>query len=190
MERRGPCGHTAREYENCRRRHPHATLFPGPIWRQSPAAAEQRGDPLVLSTALPTTCLPTIRMDEAFTAGRLDYARPFRLAPPAPVGADKLSPAGGPTSPHGCPAATWGEPRNIARTIDLHNEAVRRVAGRHGLQIIDQRANIPDGKQTYYDCCHLTDEGSARWVENVMGALDCSRIGRSDCANTRSAVNP
>ena len=118
------------------------------------ATAERRGDPLVLCTF--AYCLPAGYTDEAFQAGKLDY------------------------TPPGCPASTWGEPQNIARTIDLHNEATRRVAGRHGLQLIDQRANMPDGGRYYHDCCHLTEEGSARWVENVMNGLDLSKVGRGD----------
>ena len=78
-----------------------------------------------------------------------------------------------------CDASTWAEAPNLSRTIDLHNEAARRVAMRHGLTFIDQRANMPDGKRYFNDPCHLTDEGCARWVENVMSGLDLSKIGTS-----------
>jgi hypothetical protein len=116
--------------------------------------AEERGDPLVLSTF--AYYLPANYSEEAFRAKGLDYAS------------------------HSCSAMTWGEPPNLARTLDLHNEASRRVAERHGLTLIDQRANMPDGKRYYNDPCHLTDDGCARWVENVMSELDLLKIGRAN----------
>ena len=46
----------------------------------------------------------------------------------------------------------------------MHNEAIRRVAARQGLTLIDQRVNMPDGKPFYNDPCHLTEDGcSAGW---------------------------
>jgi GDSL-like Lipase/Acylhydrolase family len=115
-------------------------------------AAEKRGDPVVLSTF--AYYLPANYSEDAFRAKALDYGS------------------------HSCPARMWGEAPNVARTLDLHNEAVRRVADRHGLTLIDQRANMPDGKRYYNDPCHLTDEGCARWVENVISGLDLAKIGR------------
>jgi lysophospholipase L1-like esterase len=117
-------------------------------------AAEQRGDPLVLSTF--AYYLPANYSLAAFKAKELDYGN------------------------HLGQAEAWAEPRNLTRTLDLHNEAVRRVAKRHGLTLIDQRACLPDGKRYYNDPCHLTDDGCARWVENVMSGLDLSKIGRAD----------
>ncbi len=116
--------------------------------------AEQRGETVVLSTF--AYYIPSNYSNEAFFAKKLDYAS------------------------HMCAASTWAEASNLGRTIDLHNEAARRVAMRHGLTLIDQRANMPDGKRYYNDPCHLTDDGCARWVENVMSGLDVSRIGNAD----------
>jgi len=120
-------------------------------------AAEERGDPLVLNTF--AYYLAPNYSDEAFRDKKLDYA----------------------FGPHYlCAAKMWGEPANLGRTIDLHNDVVRRVAGRHGLQVIDQRADMPDGKRYYNDPCHFTDEGCRRWVDNVLNGLDLSKIRRGD----------
>jgi hypothetical protein len=113
------------------------------------ALAEQRGDRLALLTF--AYYLPSDYSDEAFKAKRLDYDR------------------------HSCPATMWGEPHNLAHTLELHNEAVRRVAARRGLPLIDQQRLIPDGKRYYNDPCHLTEDGCARWVENVVEGLDLSK---------------
>jgi hypothetical protein len=115
--------------------------------------AGERGDPLVLNTF--AYYLPADYSEEAFRAKGLDYANYSGSALP------------------------WGEAPNIVRTLDLHNERVRRVAERHGLTLIDQRANMPDGKRYYNDPCHLTDDGCERWVKNVMSGLDLSKIGRT-----------
>ena len=116
--------------------------------------AIQRGDPLVLCTF--AYYLPSNYSKAAFNAKELDY--------------DK----------HSGPAEAWAEPQNLARTVDLHNEATRRVAERHRLTLVDQKANMPDGKRYYDDPCHLTKDGCTRWVDNFMAQLDLAKIGRAD----------
>src|SRR5262249_8392250 len=112
------------------------------------ATAQQRGDRLGPMTF--AYYLPSNYTEGAFRGRPSDYDR------------------------HVSRAAMWGEPANVARAIDLHNEAALRVAERRGLPLIDQRAGIPDGKRYFHDPCHLTDAGCARWVENVVEGLDWS----------------
>src|SRR5262249_36495476 len=75
--------------------------------------AKERGDPVLLMTF--AYYLPSDYSEAAFDAKALDY------------------------TDHVTPVSAWGEPANVVRTLDLHNEAVRRVAARHGLPLIEQR---------------------------------------------------
>jgi hypothetical protein len=116
--------------------------------------AEQRGDPLLLMTF--AYHLPPDYTEEAFAARRLDYGS------------------------HDSAVSQWGEPANVTRTLDLHNEVIRRVAARHGLPLVEQRRLMPTGKRYFNDLCHLTSDGCAAFVDNIMTHLDFSRVGRHD----------
>jgi hypothetical protein len=121
------------------------------------AEGARRGDPVVLMTF--AYHLPANYTAEAFAARKLDY------------------------DGHVSPATMWGQPHNLPPTLDLQNEAVRRVAARHGLPLIDQRSALPGGKRYFHDPCHLTDAGCARWVENVVNGLDLSGRGSRAAAH-------
>ena len=116
--------------------------------------AERRGDPLLLATF--AYHLPANYTEEAFKARKLDYAK------------------------HACPAATWGTPENLRRSLDAHNAAVRRVAQRHDTLFVDIAGRLPRGRQCFDDPCHLTPEGCRQFVELIVDGLDPVRLGNRD----------
>lgn len=115
------------------------------------AVAKQRGDRLVLMTF--ASHLPADYSLEAFKQQRLDYQ--YR--------SDRRS----------CLAEMWGEPDNVRRTLAAHNEVLRELAREHpDAPFVDQEAGIPPKGKNFVDLCHLTDEGSRLWVENLLPELD------------------
>jgi hypothetical protein len=123
------------------------------------ATAARRGDPLLLATF--AYHLPANYTEEDFQAGRLDYDRP------------------------GCPARTWGEPAHLARAIDAHNAATRRVAARHGTLFADVAQRLPGGRLCFRDPCHFNAEGCRRWVELIVEAAQACR--KASTGSTRAA---
>jgi hypothetical protein len=71
----------------------------------------------------------------------------------------------------------WGEPANVTRAVEAHNEAVRRVAARHGTLFVDMDRELPHGRLCFDDPCHLNAEGCRRFVELIVGALDPAQLG-------------
>ena len=108
--------------------------------------AEQRGDTLVLMTF--AYHIPDNYTDEAYEAGQLDFA------------GDKLT-----------PLKLWGEPQRVIRAVDGHNDAVRRVAQRNDVLLVDQAAHLPGRGRYFRDPCHFTTEGNKLFVDNIIEAL-------------------
>jgi hypothetical protein len=121
--------------------------------------AEQRGDPLLLATF--AYYFPPNYSEEAFKAKTLDYDL------------------------HGCAAGTWGEPANLARAIDCHNQAVRRVAASCRIMFADIAGRLPGGRLCFDDPCHLNAEGCRRFVQLVVEAADPSRLGNRQFDSAR-----
>lgn len=115
------------------------------------ATAKQRGDHLLLLTF--AYHIPSNYTEAAFEAKELDY-----------VG-------------YTYPLSLWGEPANVVRTLDLHNQATRRVAARHPeATLIEQAQLMPDEGSYFADPCHLSKKGCERFVENVLANLDVERL--------------
>lgn len=115
--------------------------------------AERRGDPLLLATF--AYHLPPDYTLAAFKAHQLDYAR------------------------HLCPAETWGAPANLLRALKVHNEAIRRVAGRRKTLFVDVAGRLPCGRLCFDDPCHLTPEGCRQFVELIVEAVPARRNDQS-----------
>jgi hypothetical protein len=114
--------------------------------------AKERGDRLLLLTY--AYHIPANYTEEALAAGQLDYGASASMS-----------------------ARGWGEAENVVKTIDLHNEATRRVAARHPEAIlIDQAERMPKRGTYFVDPCHLTKAGCARFVDNVLADLDTDKL--------------
>jgi hypothetical protein len=76
-----------------------------------------------------------------------------------------------------CLADGWGQPENVVATLDAQNAAIRALAGEFSdVLFVDQRELLPEQEQFFFDACHLSEEGSRRFVENMWPAVE-QRIG-------------
>lgn len=110
--------------------------------------AHQKQEPVLLMTF--AYYLADGYSDEAFRARELDYA-------------DRKSPVG-----------IWGKPGNVTAAIDAHNQVLRRVGGDYqNVHLVDQSALLPKAGRFFNDICHITHEGTRRFVDNMIPtALD------------------
>jgi hypothetical protein len=66
----------------------------------------------------------------------------------------------------------WGKPTYVVKAIDEHNAVIRELAARHPeALLVDQYKLMPRSGQIFRDCCHLTEAGCARFVDNMMAVL-------------------
>lgn len=76
-----------------------------------------------------------------------------------------------------CAAELWGKPRYVAAAIDAQNAAIRGLAAeRPEVLFVDERELMPEAGHLFADPCHLTDEGSRKFVENLWPAVQ-RRVG-------------
>lgn len=118
------------------------------------ALARERGDPLLLMTF--ALHVPDDYSEEAFAAKRLDYAR------------------------HLTPLERWGLPENVEAGVRAHNAVVRSLAGEAAF-FVDQARLMPRGAANFEDACHLTPEGSRRFVELLLAPVLAEK-GRAERA--------
>lgn len=86
--------------------------------------------------------------EERFLAGELDYGR------------------------HTSPVELWGDPRWVAAGIEVHNRITREIAlASPNARLVDLAAAMPRSGTFFDDVCHLTERGSAAFVEAVMPAV-------------------
>ena len=104
--------------------------------------ARERGEPVLLMTF--AFHQPPDYSREAFDAGELDYAA------------------------HTVPTGLWGEPANVVAGVRAHDRVIEELARERDVPLVDQRRLIEGGARNFDDVCHLTDEGSQRFTENLM----------------------
>lgn len=107
--------------------------------------AREGQSPLVLMTF--AFHLPSDYSLEAFQARSLDYCL------------------------HSCAAEIWAKPEHLAEGLRVHNDIIRDLASRsNDVIFVDQYTQIPQCARHFNDVCHLTQEGSIRFVENLLKA--------------------
>jgi hypothetical protein len=74
---------------------------------------------------------------------------------------------------HMCFIENWGKPENVESAIIAHNEIIKDLARQYSDNVIfmDQLSNIPRGKEYFDDICHLTHEGSRKFVDNIKDVI-------------------
>lgn len=107
--------------------------------------ARSRGQPVILMTF--SYHLPPDYSRERFNRRALDYLT------------------------HSLPVELWGRPEHVAAAIEAHNGVVHSLAAKHGVGLVDQAALIPRDGKHFNDVCHLTHEGCAVFVENLVPAI-------------------
>jgi hypothetical protein len=115
--------------------------------------AQARGERVLLTTF--AYYIPENYTEEAFAAKTLDYAM------------------------HMTPLKRWGTPANVARGLQEHNAVIQDLAvQRPEILFADVQARMPNGKQYFDDCCHLTLPGCARYMEILMDQTPWEKIRR------------
>ncbi len=93
--------------------------------------------------------LPPNYSYEAFTANRVGYNNP--------------------TSYDRWPAELWGPPDFVRKGLASHNRVVRQLAERHRVPLLDQEHLMGIDLRWFGDVCHLSEEGTDRFIENIAG---------------------
>jgi len=125
-------------------------------------AAAGRGDAILLLTC--AYYIPADYSQERFWNHALDYA--YR------------------SDGRHCVVETWGKPPYVAAALDAHNKAIRDLAHEYAeIGFVDERQLMPEDGRLFVDPCHLTDEGSRQFVDNLWPAvarrLEFWKSGRS-----------
>lgn len=112
--------------------------------------ASRRGDPLALCSF--AWHLPENYTLGAFQTCKLDYAK------------------------HSMPVEMWGQPANVAKAMRMQNDAIRQLAARQpNVLFVDQDRHIEKSGRNFDDICHLTDAGSARFVDNLLDSITIAK---------------
>ena len=76
------------------------------------------------------------------------------------------------SSPPLLPTEIWGQPANVIKGIETHNQVIHQLMNENPhVLFVDQRRLIPQERTYFQDICHLSTEGSARFVDNVVDVL-------------------
>lgn len=76
--------------------------------------------------------------------------------------------------PFGMPVEDWGLPEHVPAIMDAQNRAIRELARRKDVLLVDQ-AKLITGRDSFCDVCHLSYAGCEVFVQNVMSAIRQSR---------------
>jgi hypothetical protein len=109
--------------------------------------ARQRQEPIVLMTF--ANYLPKNYTRQKFEARQLDYCS------------------------HWFATEIWGVPRDVVKGLAVHNAVIRDLARAHPETIfVDEQAMMPADGRYYDDICHLSTAGCARFVDNLVPAIE------------------
>jgi hypothetical protein len=114
------------------------------------ATAGTRGDKVLLLTY--AYDIPADYTPERLARGEIAYGKQS--------GASPLS------------AEMWGKPANVVAAVDAHNSVIRLLAVEYtDVLFVDEQEMMPKQQRLFLDPCHLTDEGSRRFVDNLWPAV-------------------
>lgn len=65
------------------------------------------------------------------------------------------------------PAELWGSPQNVRRGLQLHNVVIRELSSEYDVLLIDQESLMGKELLWFGDLCHLSDEGTDRFIRNI-----------------------
>jgi hypothetical protein len=116
------------------------------------AEARERGDPVALIRF--AWYVPDDYSLERFEARSLDYAYTKQFVP----------------------VEVWGRAPNVVRALEAHDRVLRRLGAAGAAEFfVDTEGAIPDDGRFFSDVCHLSPEGSRRFVEVLLDAVPATR---------------
>lgn len=128
--------------------HPSEAVLRGNLHRLIDAVREDGGHPVPMTFAW---LVPDGYDQEKFFQGRAGYHPPDR--------ADAY------------PVELWGGVSWVRRGLVRTNAVVYEVAGEKGLPVLDMQQRMRGDPDLFVDVCHLSDEGVARFVDEVVAFL-------------------
>ncbi len=112
--------------------------------------ARERHDPLLLLTY--AWYIPADYSEDRFKGGELDY---------------------GQENVRACTVEIWGNPPDVIQALTLQNDRLRELAARSPeVTFVDLARALPATGAHFVDPCHLTQEGSRRWVELIWPSVE------------------
>ena len=72
---------------------------------------------------------------------------------------------------HLLPVEVWGYKENVVKTIQSHNETLRKIATSQKLTLIEMQSVIPHNAMYFDDPCHLTDKGCSLFAATLIPAI-------------------
>lgn len=65
----------------------------------------------------------------------------------------------------------WGDPVDVERGLEIHNEVLRSLARQYNVPLIDLAREFPDEQSKFEDICHMTYEGADFFAAAFMKKL-------------------
>lgn len=72
---------------------------------------------------------------------------------------------------HALPIELWGKPEYVSAAIETHNAIIQTLVTIHQLKSVDQNAEMAKNKNFFNDICHLTHQGCAKFVDNLLPVI-------------------
>jgi len=70
------------------------------------------------------------------------------------------------------PVELWGSPNYVREGIERHNKVIREVSKEMGVLLIDQEALVGKDLRWFGDLCHLSEEGTDLFVQNIKSFFE------------------
>ena len=70
------------------------------------------------------------------------------------------------------PIELWGKPENVVAGLRAHNEVIREAAVTFNKVIFADQERLVRKGPLFVDICHLSTEGTTRFVDNIMAAVE------------------
>lgn len=74
------------------------------------------------------------------------------------------------------PVELWGSPQYVSEGLVRHNRIVRQLADIENVLLIDQEERMGKDLRWYGDVCHFSEEGTAKFVENITEFITEKRL--------------
>ncbi len=78
------------------------------------------------------------------------------------------------------PLWLWGDPINVRQGVQVHNDVIRQLAAQYHTFLFDMDQQMPRQKDYYCDLCHLSDNGSRIFAQNLYKYLNDSNLTRKN----------
>lgn len=75
-----------------------------------------------------------------------------------------------------CPVELWGPVDYVREGLERINDSIYRVARQEGVKLIDQRTLMGSNLHYFGDVCHLSNEGTDLFIDNIVNFFKIEHI--------------